>query len=180
MSDSSLDITIPNRPAFKASEVCEIAKLQPYVLRSWESEFPDLGIARTPGGPRVYRKSDVERVLQIRQLVFQDGLTLAGARRKLDGASASAAGTPTSSTRDTQAEDALLFQDVLTADAKARLERIKTGLKNLLDLVSRDPVAAITDFHLEPPTPLTAAAGAATTIVVTKPRPSRRKTTDKL
>jgi len=178
MSDSSFDITIPDRPAFKASEVCEIAKLQPYVLRSWESEFPDLGIARTPGGPRVYRKSDVERVLQIRQLVFQDGLTLAGARRKLDGAFAT--GTPTPSTRDTQAEDALLFQDVLTADAKARLERIKTGLKNLLDLVSRDPVAAITDFHLEPQTPLTAAAGAGTAVVVTKPRPSRRKTSDKL
>ncbi len=178
MSDSTLDITIPNRPAFKASEVCEIAKLQPYVLRSWESEFPDLGIARTPGGPRVYRKSDVERVLQIRQLVFQDGLTLAGARRKLDGSSA--IGTPTASTRDTQAEDALLFQDVLTADAKARLERIKSGLKNLLDLVSRDPVAAITDFHLEPPTPLTATAGAAPAVVVTKARSSRRKTTDKL
>src|SRR5215470_17146077 len=131
MSELNLDITIPDRPAFKAAEVCEIARLQPYVLRSWESEFPDLGIARTPGGPRVYRKADVERVLQIRQLVFHDGLTLAGARRKLEGTTASA---PREAV-----DDATLFEDVLSADAKARLERIKTGLKNLLDLVSRDP-----------------------------------------
>jgi len=97
MSDLNLDITIPDRPAFKAAEVCEIARLQPYVLRSWESEFPDLGIARTPGGPRVYRKSDVERVLQIRQLVFHDGLTLAGPhgpRQRITGNLATLNGGP--------------------------------------------------------------------------------------
>jgi DNA-binding transcriptional MerR regulator len=74
---------IPNRPAFRAQEVCELAELQPYVLRSWESEFPDLGVARTPNGPRVYRRGDVERVLRIKHLLFVDGLTLAGARRRL-------------------------------------------------------------------------------------------------
>jgi DNA-binding transcriptional MerR regulator len=172
MADSSVDITIPDRPAFKAAEVCEIAKLQPYVLRSWESEFPDLGLARTPGGPRVYRKSDVERVLQIRQLVFHDGLTLAGARRKLDGGAPNTLGATTATRdRDAQAEEAMLFQDILTADAKARLERIKSGLKNLLELVSRDPVAAMTDFHLEP----TTAAAAAVAIK----RPTGRRKTEK-
>jgi DNA-binding transcriptional MerR regulator len=74
---------IPNRPVFRAQEVCEIAQVQPYVLRSWEAEFPDLGVARTANGPRVYRRGDVERVLRIKQLVFVDGLTLAGARRRL-------------------------------------------------------------------------------------------------
>jgi DNA-binding transcriptional MerR regulator len=74
---------VPNRPVFRAQEVCELAEVQPYVLRSWESEFPDLGVARNGTGPRVYRRADVERVLRIKQLVFVDGLTLAGARRKL-------------------------------------------------------------------------------------------------
>ena len=83
---SGQDIVIPDKSAFKASEVCEIAKVQPYVLRSWENEFPELGVSRTPGGPRVYRKADVERVLQIRHLVLAEGLTLAGVRRKLEGA----------------------------------------------------------------------------------------------
>jgi DNA-binding transcriptional MerR regulator len=173
MAELNLEITIPDRPAFKAAEVCEIAKLQPYVLRSWESEFPDLGIARTPGGPRVYRKADVERVLQIRQLVFHDGLTLAGARRKLEGTSGSAA--TAGSARELTSEDASLFDDVLTADAKARLQRIKTGLKNLLELVSRDPRGELNDFHLEAPTPLAIGATASTTAPVPKRPTPRRK-----
>jgi DNA-binding transcriptional MerR regulator len=74
---------IPNRPVFRSQEVCELAELQPYVLRSWESEFPDLGVAKTANGPRVYRRADVERVLRIKHLLFVDGLTLAGARKRL-------------------------------------------------------------------------------------------------
>lgn len=172
MSDLTLDITIPDRPAFKAAEVCELARLQPYVLRSWESEFPDLGIAKTPGGPRVYRKADVERVLQIRQLVFHDGLTLAGARRKLEG-------TTSSQPRDLTPDETVLFDDVLTADAKARLERIKSGLKNLLDLVSRDP-RGLSDFHLESPaTVAIGASGTSTTLAPPKRPPTRRKTAEK-
>jgi DNA-binding transcriptional MerR regulator len=75
--------TIPNRPVFRAQEVCEIAEVQPYVLRSWEAEFPDLGVAKTPASPRVYRRADVERVLRLKHLLFVDGLTLAGARKRL-------------------------------------------------------------------------------------------------
>lgn len=75
--------TIPNRPVFRSQEVCEIAEVQPYVLRSWEAEFPDLGVAKTASGPRVYRRGDVERVLRLKHLLFVDGLTLAGARKRL-------------------------------------------------------------------------------------------------
>ena len=77
-------VTIPDKPAFKAAEVCELAQIQPYVLRSWESEFPDLGLSKTPGGPRIYRRADVERVLRIRDLVFVEGLTLSGVRRRFE------------------------------------------------------------------------------------------------
>ena len=76
-------VEIPNRSLFRQPEVCEIAKVQPYVLRSWEAEFPDLGVAKTAGGPRVYRRADVERVLRLKHLLYVEGLTLAGARRKL-------------------------------------------------------------------------------------------------
>ncbi len=74
---------IPNRPVFRAQEVCDIVQVQPYVLRSWEAEFPDLGVAKTANGPRVYRRGDVERVLRLKHLLFVDGLTLAGARKRL-------------------------------------------------------------------------------------------------
>ena len=57
-------VEIPNRSLFRQPEVCEIAKVQPYVLRSWEAEFPDLGVGEDEGGPRVYRRADVERVLR--------------------------------------------------------------------------------------------------------------------
>ena len=84
MADALQDIQIPDRPTFKAAEVCELLKIQAYVLRSWENEFQDLGVARTPGAPRVYRRSDVEMALRIRQLVFGEGLTLAGVRRRFE------------------------------------------------------------------------------------------------
>src|SRR5262247_3972535 len=77
-------VEIPNRSLFRQPEVCEIAKVQPYVLRSWEAEFPDLGVAKTAGGPRVYRRVDVEQVVRIKHLLLVEGLTLAGARRKLE------------------------------------------------------------------------------------------------
>src|ERR671924_2247028 len=76
-------VQIPNRSLFRQPEICEIAQVQPYVLRSWEAEFPDLGVAKTAGGPRVYRRADLERVLRLKHMLFVEGLTLAGARRKL-------------------------------------------------------------------------------------------------
>lgn len=159
MADTLLDVTIPDRPAFKAAEVCELVKVQPYVLRSWESEFPDLGVARTPGGPRVYRKADVERVLRIRHLVFGEGLTLAGVRRRLDS---EVGVTP----KVVAPVDDSLFNDVVGADLKARLAQVKSGLKSVLELLSREPrvslgsaVAPLTDFSLE--SPATAVAHAA-------------------
>jgi DNA-binding transcriptional MerR regulator len=72
---------------YKATDVCEIAQLQPYVLRSWEKEFPGIGVQRSAEGPRMYRDEDLEQVQRIKHLVFVEGLTLAGARRRLEGTS---------------------------------------------------------------------------------------------
>ena len=67
---------------YKAAEVCEAAQLQPFVLRSWEKEFPGIGLQKSQESPRLYRQSDVDQVLRIKQLVFGEGLTLSGARRE--------------------------------------------------------------------------------------------------
>ena len=75
-------VTIPNRPVFRAQEVCELVEVQPYVLRSWEAEFPDLGVTKG-SQPRVYRRADVQRVIRLKHLLFVDGLTLAGARKQM-------------------------------------------------------------------------------------------------
>ncbi len=135
-------VEIPNRSLFRQPEVCEIAQVQSYVLRSWEAEFPDLGVAKTEGGPRVYRRSDVERVLRIKHLLFVEGLTLAGVRRKL-----------TEEGDDPRAEKASL-QDVAAlfgVDARERILQVKRGLREIATMLSRRPAASGNGpFELKP------------------------------
>jgi len=138
-------VQIPNRSLFRQPEVCEIAQVQAYVLRSWEAEFQDLGVAKTQGGPRVYRKADVERVLQIRHLVLAEGLTLAGVRRKLEGAGVT---PPAAAVPVPNDEDRALLREVMTPEIKVRLSRVRDGLRAVLDLLSREP-APPAEFHLE-------------------------------
>src|SRR5687767_15360721 len=77
---------------YKAAEVCDVAQLQSYVLRSWEKEFPGIGVQKSSDSPRLYRQSDIDQVLRIKQLVFGEGLTLAGARRRLEESAAAQVG----------------------------------------------------------------------------------------
>lgn len=114
----------PKRDVFKAAEVCEVVQLQPYVLRSWEAEFPQIGVAPSGGGPRVYRRTDVELVLRIKQLVFEEGLTLSGARRRLEEES------------DRETAPPMLVEQVLGAHAREKINNVKTGLQSILQLLS--------------------------------------------
>lgn len=125
---SEASAEIPNRALFKPAEVCEIAQLQPYVLRSWEAEFPDLGVARGGASARMYRRADVERVLQIKHLLFVEGLTLAGIRRRIEDDAAPVV-----------SEDVPL-DELLGRNARERLAEIKRGLQGILDLLSREDV----------------------------------------
>ena len=67
----------------KIGEVCEITQTEPYVLRYWESEFPMLAPPKNRAGQRVYRRKDLEIVLRIRELLYDEKFTIAGAKRKL-------------------------------------------------------------------------------------------------
>ena len=118
---------IPNRSLFKPPEVCEIAKVQPYVLRSWEAEFPDLGVAKGAGGQRMYRRSDVQRVLRIKELLFVEGLTLAGARRRLE--------EEVGGSSDGDTAEASLTE-LLGADARERIADVRQGLRWILELLA--------------------------------------------
>jgi DNA-binding transcriptional MerR regulator len=74
---------IPDKLFFKIGEVCELAGLEAYVLRFWETEFPNLAPQKSRTGHRVYRKADVEMVMKIKSLLYDRGFTIAGARRQL-------------------------------------------------------------------------------------------------
>jgi DNA-binding transcriptional MerR regulator len=112
---------------YKAAEVCELAQLQPFVLRSWEKEFPGIGVQRSSDSPRLYRQSDVDQLLRIKQLVFSEGLTLAGARRKIEESSSP---VPVPS-----AEEAEEVMEVLGADVHNRIAHVRNGLRSILHLL---------------------------------------------
>lgn len=114
----------PKRELFKAAEVCDVVQVQPYVLRSWEAEFPQIGQASSGG--RVYRRSDIEFVLRIKQLVFEEGLTLSGARRRIEEGDDLNAGGP------------IHVEEVLGANVRERLKHVKSGLQGILEMLSKD------------------------------------------
>src|SRR5688572_32481737 len=119
-----MDVEIPKRTLFKAAEVCDLMKVQPYVLRTWAAEFPRLGVAKTAGSPRVYRRGDVEQVARIKHLLLVEGLTLAGARRKLEEETALVGG------------DRPVIDELIGQNARERLTVVKRGLRSILDLLS--------------------------------------------
>ena len=131
MTDTPVEI--PDRAAFRAAEVCEIAQIPAYVLRSWEKEFPGLGAAARPGGPRIYRRSDVEQILRIKQLVFAEGLTLAGVRHRIEG-----------EPRDEEETliEAAVAPAAVSADVRNRVSHAKRELRELLDMLIGDAPAA--------------------------------------
>ena len=154
---------------YKAAEVCEVAQLQPFVLRSWEKEFPRIGIQKSADSPRLYRQSDLDQVLHIKRLVFEEGLTLSGARRRIeDSAPESSVAT------DDEVEEVL---EALASDARTRIARVRHGLRSILRVLSSAPGTVVIvddEVHPEPPrlpAPKRAASSATRTVAGrSKPR----------
>jgi DNA-binding transcriptional MerR regulator len=69
---------------YKIGEVCKIADVQPYVLRYWETEFPPLAPNKSGGGQRLYSQREIDVILRIKQLLYSEGFTIAGAKKKLE------------------------------------------------------------------------------------------------
>ena len=137
MPELASPVEIPKRALFKAAEVCDLAKVQPYVLRSWEAEFPELGVSKTAGAPRVYRRADVEQVLRIKHLLLVEGLKLAGARRRLVEETAPVA------------PDEPVIDELIGQNARERLTAVKRGLQSILDLLEH--ANGDGEFRLAPP-----------------------------
>lgn len=70
--------------SFKIGEVCKLADLQPYVLRYWETEFPQLAPGKSGGGQRLYNRREVDIILRIKELLYREGFTIAGAKKRLE------------------------------------------------------------------------------------------------
>jgi len=131
---------------FKAADVCDLVQVQPYVLRSWEKEFPGIGVQKSADAARLYRQSDIDQVQRIKQLVFGEGLTLAGARRRLEEMAPPV-------TRDSREEVAEVL-DALASNARTRIANVRQGLQSILTLLSSAPgtvVLVADEYQLQPP-----------------------------
>src|SRR3977135_652517 len=86
---------IPDKLYFRIGDVAKLAGIKPYVLRFWESEFPSLGPKKSGTGHRLYRRKDVEQVLEIKRLLYEKRFTIEGARKFLDSRPKTEAGSAT-------------------------------------------------------------------------------------
>lgn len=122
---------IPNKLFFKIGEVCEITDTQPYVLRYWESEFPALAPAKNSSGQRIYRRRDIETVLRIKQLLYEEGFTIAGAKKRLEAELAGRTDTPQPSLPSPAQADA---ED----RSRSALLEVREQLREILTLFDRN------------------------------------------
>ena len=136
--DSEAPVEIPDKLFFSIGEVCKLVKVEPYVLRFWESEFPRLKPGKGPNGRRMYRKRDIETVLAIKHLLYDQGFTIAGARKALAAGAASAGqrqgdrGAPQGSERP-PSETA----SAPPAGAAERVRTLKSELRAILTILNR-------------------------------------------
>ncbi|HSB35698.1 MAG TPA: MerR family transcriptional regulator, partial [Thermoanaerobaculia bacterium] len=86
-AENQHDATHPSgagEPRYKIGDVCRIADVQPYVLRYWESEFPSLAPDRAATGPRTYSVRELRVIERIKRLLYDEGYTIAGAKKRLE------------------------------------------------------------------------------------------------
>ena len=121
------EILIPDRLYFRIGEVAEICRLPAYVLRFWETEFPQLRPVKSNTGQRMFRQRDVELVVRIRKLLYDEGFTISGARQFLKA-----------ETKRARASSDLPFPAKPPHD---ELKRVRQGLREILALLSRSKQA---------------------------------------
>ena len=106
---------------YKIGEVCKLAELQPYVLRYWETEFPQLAPGKSGGGQRLYTRHEVDVILRIKELLYREGFTIAGAKKKLE----------------TEMAEGVAPAPVPVADVRPDLAQVKKELRAILDMLAR-------------------------------------------
>jgi DNA-binding transcriptional MerR regulator len=115
------EVVIPEKLYFRIGEVAELCRLPAYVLRFWETEFPQLKPVKSSTGQRMYRHKDVESVLRIKKLLYEEGFTIAGARQHLR-----------METKGEKKQPPLPFPERSASD----LKHIRQGLREILGMLS--------------------------------------------
>jgi DNA-binding transcriptional MerR regulator len=120
-SIKTTEVVIPDKLYFRIGEVAQLCRLPAYVLRFWETEFPQLRPVKGSTGQRMYRHKDVENVLRIKKLLYEEGFTIAGARQHLKAEN-----------KGDKKQVPLPFPERTTPD----LKQIRQGLREILAMLS--------------------------------------------
>ncbi len=115
------EVLIPDKLYFRIGEVATLCHLPAYVLRFWETEFPQLKPVKSSTGQRMYRKRDVESVLRIKQLLYEQGFTITGARQQLRA-----------EMKSEKTQSTIPFPN----QSAPELQHIRQGLREILNLLS--------------------------------------------
>lgn len=124
------DVVIPDKLYFRIGEVARLCGVEAYVLRFWESEFPQLHPNKSGTGQRLYRKRDVEMAMRVRRLLHEEGYTIAGAKQVL-AHEASKSKTPQ-----------LSLLPGNSPAVQAKLERVRNELRELVSILSARPTGS--------------------------------------
>jgi DNA-binding transcriptional MerR regulator len=114
---------IPDKLYFRIGEVSSLCRLPAYVLRFWETEFPQLKPVKSSTGQRMYRQRDVENVLHIKKLLYDEGFTIAGARQQLKDEA-----------KPQKRQSGLPFPK---QDKSESLKKVRQGLQEILGILSK-------------------------------------------
>jgi len=114
-------VLIPDKLYFRIGEVATLCRLPAYVLRFWESEFPQLKPVKSSTGQRMYRKRDVESVLRIKQLLYEQGFTISGARQHLRAEN-----------KSDKTQTAIPFP----SHSPSEIQHIRQGLREILSMLT--------------------------------------------
>ena len=137
---------LPNKLYFRIGEVAKIVGVKPYVLRYWETEFPSIKPGKSPSRHRLYRLRDVERLLEIKNLLYEERFTIAGAKKRLkddiEDSAPQAADTSPSQTAepDDQAARTVEPHSAPSSEQRRRLRTIRQELQDLYSTLERKPV----------------------------------------
>ncbi|MBW4027439.1 MAG: MerR family transcriptional regulator [Acidobacteria bacterium] len=132
--------SIPDKLYFRIGEVARLCEVETYVLRFWETEFPQLKPNKGGTGQRLYRKRDVEMALRIKRLLHDEGYTIAGARQVFSSETRDSAPRP-------REPELTPSRDGAARDSMPRLERVRLELRDILQMLSNAPGHAARREH---------------------------------
>ena len=149
-------VVIPEKIYFKIGEVCELVGVQAHVLRYWETEFPMLSPQKNKSGQRSYRRRDVEIALRVKQLLYNEMFTIAGARKKLQseardgGRTKPAVAEPATSTETSDRIEApTLFDNYIETPVRADKPRLTASAPPEFSGDQRDALKTLATHLLE-------------------------------